>query len=86
MLKNLIIAALACASLHAQDTEAGAAPNAVASPGPPAQTVNAVIEWNRALLAIVRTKGVQPATIHSTRSFAILHQCCPVKTRTESAG
>lgn len=73
MLKTLIIAALACASLHAQDTEAGAAPNAVAFPGPPAQTVNAVIEWNRALLAIVRTKGAQPATIHSTRSFAILH-------------
>jgi hypothetical protein len=32
-----------------------------------------VIDWNRALLSIVRTPGVQPATIHSTRSFAILH-------------
>ena len=39
----------------------------------PAQPVNAVIEWNRTLLAIVRTPGAQPATIHSTRSFAILH-------------
>src|ERR1700745_375111 len=38
-----------------------------------AQPVNAVIEWNRALLTIVRTPGAQPATIHSTRSFAILH-------------
>ena len=38
-----------------------------------AQPVNAVIEWNRTLLAIVRTPGAQPATIHSTRSFAILH-------------
>src|SRR5256714_10618590 len=37
------------------------------------QPVNAVIEWNRTLLAIVRTPGAQPATIHSTRSFAILH-------------
>ena len=39
----------------------------------PAQPVNAVIEWNRTLLAIVRTPGAQPATIHSTRNFAILH-------------
>src|SRR5207244_9014202 len=39
----------------------------------PAQPVNAVIEWNRTLLAIVRTPGAQPATIHSTRNFAIVH-------------
>src|SRR5437588_9108662 len=39
----------------------------------PAQPVNAVIEWNRTLLLIVRTPGAQPATIHSTRNFAILH-------------
>src|SRR5437588_10886582 len=39
----------------------------------PAQPVNAVIEWNRTLLAIVRTFGAQPATVHSTRNFAILH-------------
>jgi membrane-associated phospholipid phosphatase len=32
-----------------------------------------VIDWNRELLSIVRTKGAQPATIHPTRSFAILH-------------
>jgi hypothetical protein len=38
-----------------------------------AQPVNAVIEWNRTLLAILRTPGAQPATIHSTRNFAILH-------------
>src|SRR4029077_624134 len=38
-----------------------------------AQSVNSVIEWNRALLAIVRTPGAQPPTIHSTRNFAILH-------------
>ena len=35
--------------------------------------VNPVVEWNRTLLAIVRTPGAQPATIHSTRSFAMLH-------------
>jgi hypothetical protein len=37
------------------------------------QSVNPVIEWNRTLLVIVRTPGAQPATVHSTRSFAILH-------------
>jgi hypothetical protein len=36
-------------------------------------SVNPVIEWNRSLLAIVRTPGAQPASIHSTRSLAILH-------------
>jgi hypothetical protein len=38
-----------------------------------AQPVNPVVEWNRTLLEIVRTPKVQPATIHPTRSFAILH-------------
>jgi hypothetical protein len=36
-------------------------------------TVNPVIEWNRTLLVIVRTPGAQLPTIHSTRSFAMLH-------------
>lgn len=34
---------------------------------------NAAIEWNKTLLTIVRTAGAQPATVHSTRNFAILH-------------
>src|SRR5437762_6267055 len=38
-----------------------------------AQSVNPVIQWNRTLLVIVRTHGAQPATIHPTRSFALLH-------------
>jgi membrane-associated phospholipid phosphatase len=32
-----------------------------------------VIQWNKTLLTIVRTPGAQPATIHPTRSFAIMH-------------
>jgi hypothetical protein len=36
-------------------------------------TANPVIQWNRILLTIVRTPGAQPATVHATRSFAILH-------------
>jgi hypothetical protein len=31
------------------------------------------VQWNKTLLTIVRTPGAQPATVHSTRSFAILH-------------
>jgi hypothetical protein len=34
---------------------------------------NEVIQWNKTLLAIVRTPGAQPATVHPTRSFAIMH-------------
>jgi hypothetical protein len=37
------------------------------------QSVNPVLQWNRALLVIVRTPGAQPTTIHPTRSFAIMH-------------
>ncbi|BCB76691.1 haloperoxidase [Phytohabitans flavus] len=29
--------------------------------------------WNRTLLRILRTPGLQPATVHATRSFALLH-------------
>ena len=32
-----------------------------------------VLDWNRALLRLVRTPGTQPATVHPTRSFAVLH-------------
>jgi membrane-associated phospholipid phosphatase len=42
-------------------------------PASASQSVNAVVEWNRTLLVIVRTPGAQPSTIHSTRSFAMLH-------------
>jgi hypothetical protein len=73
MLKQLATLALACASLHAQIAGTGTAANAVPSPGPSALPANPVIEWNKTLLVIVRTPGAQPATIHSTRSFAILH-------------
>lgn len=53
-------------------TADGATGNAsqVAQPSP---SVNVVIQWNRTLLIIVRTPGAQPATVHPTRSFAIMH-------------
>jgi membrane-associated phospholipid phosphatase len=72
MSKILVTLALMCASLQAQVTGALTANDepAVVSPAP---AVNPVIEWNRTLLVILRTPGAQPRTIHSTRSFAILH-------------
>ena len=36
-------------------------------------SVDEVIQWNKTLLAIVRTPGAQPATVHPTRGFAIMH-------------
>jgi hypothetical protein len=38
-----------------------------------AASENQVVQWNKNLLVIVRTPGAQPATIHPTRSFAIMH-------------
>ncbi len=45
---------------------------AAATPARPGGA-DVVLAWNRALLAIVRTAGPQPATVHPTRSFALLH-------------
>src|SRR5579864_6761353 len=73
MSKTLVTLALLCASLQAQVTGVPIAANAEASAASSAATVNPVIEWNRTLLVILRTAGAQPPTIHSTRSFAILH-------------
>jgi membrane-associated phospholipid phosphatase len=36
-------------------------------------SVEEVTQWNKTLLTIVRTPAAQPATIHATRSFAIMH-------------
>ena len=36
-------------------------------------SVDEVVQWNTTLLTIVRTPGAQPATVHPTRSFAVLH-------------
>ena len=63
---------------------AGAAPSALAAPAarPAAHRAGAVafrpgsgqlvVDWNRELIAILGTPGAQPATVHPTRSFAIL--------------
>ena len=46
---------------------------AIGSARSTAQSVDPVVEWNRTLLSIVRTPKAQPATVHPTRSFAMMH-------------
>jgi hypothetical protein len=76
MTRNFIALTLLCASLSAQAIGSYGAPFVAGrqtSGDSAPQPVNPVLHWNRILLAIVRTPGAQPATIHPTRSFAILH-------------
>jgi membrane-associated phospholipid phosphatase len=61
---SLVLAAavgLAAPAARADDSHAGAQP------------VDQVVQWNRVLLDILRTPGAQPATVHPTRSLAIMH-------------
>ena len=64
-MKTLLIAGTTVALLAA----ANHAPAMAQATKPDSQ----VVQWNRTLLVIVRTAGAQPATIHPTRSFAIMH-------------
>src|SRR4029077_17288900 len=66
MTKTLLTVALLCASLSLQGTRSADASSDVSQP-------DQVIQWNRTLLQILQTPGAQPATIHPTRSMAIVH-------------
>src|ERR1700730_17972474 len=65
MLRFCISLALLCATPLAY----GSASSGAGSAG----SVDEVIQWNKTLLTIVRTPGAQPATVHPTRNFAIMH-------------
>jgi hypothetical protein len=76
MAKAFIALTLLCASLSVQVISSYGASiddEHQSSRGSSAQLVNPVVQWNRTLLGIVRTPGAQPATVHPTRSFAIMH-------------
>jgi membrane-associated phospholipid phosphatase len=64
-MKTLLIAGTAVALL--------AAANLAPATAQATKPVSQVVQWNRTLLVIVRTAGAQPATVHPTRSFAIMH-------------
>jgi hypothetical protein len=74
--KFLISFLLLCAGLSAQASVTYAASLAESDSKievTPTRALNPVVQWNRILLVIVRTPGAQPVTVHSTRSFAIMH-------------
>ncbi len=73
LLLPISFAALAAACGNPPAGEARAEASPAVSAAERAQPVNPVVEWNKALLRIVRTPGAQPSTVHPTRSFAILH-------------
>jgi hypothetical protein len=66
MTKMLLTVALLCASLSLQGTGSANASSDASQP-------DQVIQWNRTLLQVLQTPGAQPATIHPTRSMAIVH-------------
>ena len=69
----------ALVTLAAAAVALGVAVPALANSGPPAPGIadapgsgQSVVDWNRQLITILGTPDAQPATIHPTRSFAIL--------------
>ncbi len=69
---SLGLLAAACGNPSASEASRADATR-LASSASPSPTVDPVVQWNRILLRIVRTPGAQPATVHPTRSFAMLH-------------
>ena len=67
----LVIGSLVTALIISSTKATGASSNATADGSRGSGAI--VIAWNKELLHIVQTPGAQPATIHPTRSFAILH-------------
>src|SRR5246127_1176675 len=74
--KTLVLAAVAAvAAGMTSPALAATARHEPVSPSAAALTPGSgrsVVDWNRELIAILGTTGTQPATVHPTRSFAIL--------------
>ena len=69
---SLGLLAAACGNSSAGEVARTGATRLVSSASP-IPTVDPVVHWNRILIGIVRTPGAQPATVHPTRAFAMLH-------------
>ena len=65
----LVVAAAAAGLVYQRSAGVGASPPA---PAAGAASGAPVVEWNRELVTILNTPGAQPATIHPTRSLAIM--------------
>jgi hypothetical protein len=72
MFKTLAAVALLCASLPTHVMGLSVATNDAVSATSNGAT-NQVIQWNKTLLVILRTPHSQPANLHPTRSYAMLH-------------
>jgi membrane-associated phospholipid phosphatase len=74
----VFLAAAAMVAGMAAPATAAAATTGREVAGPPASAAfspgsgQSAVDWNRELITILGTPGVQPATVHPTRSFAIL--------------
>ena len=64
-------AAAFTANVHASSTNTSRRGDT--TPATASQAPDQVIQWNRILLGILRTPGAQPATVHPTRSMAMMH-------------
>jgi hypothetical protein len=69
---SLGLLAAACGGTPPTDASASRTEPSRATTAPVA-AVDPVVQWNAALLRIVRTPGAQSPTVHPTRSFAIMH-------------
>src|SRR6478735_210912 len=65
--------AVAATSALVPATAAGSSHPAGAAVAARAGSGQLVVDWNDELLTIQATPGAQPATVHSTRSLAVLH-------------
>jgi len=71
---GVALGAIGAAAVLAANVYAGAATRRIDSTAAATtQAPDQVIQWNRILLGVLRTPGAQPATVHPTRSMAILH-------------
>lgn len=76
-MRGLMMLATAAALTSAAAVTAPAAAGTTYPARPPSQayaTANVVVTWNAELLRLVRTPGLQPATVHPTRSYAMMHE------------
>src|SRR5260370_2131256 len=73
-----VVATLVISPLLTAGTNSNAAANGNAATNGSSASGAIVIAWNKELLHIVQTPGAQPATVHPTRSYPILH--APIST------
>jgi membrane-associated phospholipid phosphatase len=65
----VLVGGAAAASVAASVLAAGAPALAAST----ADDAGLIVRWNQELLRILRTPGQQPATVHATRTFAMVH-------------